>query len=122
MEREKDWVCEVEHDRTSDAEVVVVAYGITSRCARQAVDLARAKGLKAGMLRLITAWPFPEAAFTALLPKVKGWVVSELNLGQMALEVERVVGKSRPVIRVGSAGGELLEPAVIEHAIRRVLA
>ena len=71
------------------ADVVVVSYGITSRVAQRAEELARAKGLKVGTFRIITAWPFPDAVIAELARKVKAFVVPELNLGQMSREVQR---------------------------------
>ena len=67
----KDKIVELEEEDIEGAEVVVVSYGITCRVAERAVALARAKGLKVGKLRLITAWPFPEEKIVELVPKVK---------------------------------------------------
>ena len=79
-----------------DAEVVVVSYGITSRVAQRAIEMARAEGLKVGKLRLITAWPFPAAPLVALTPNASAFVVPELNLGQMVHEVQRAVCTAQP--------------------------
>ena len=72
-----------------DAEVVVVSYGITSRVAQHAIELARQKGIRAGKFRIISAWPFPEGHIAELSNRVKAFVVPEINLGQMVHEVER---------------------------------
>src|SRR5512133_520495 len=72
-----------------DADVVVVSYGITSRVAQRALQLARQQGIRAGKFRLITAWPFPSDHIRDIARRVKAIVVPELNLGQMVLEVER---------------------------------
>ena len=64
-----------------DAEVVVVAFGSTSRSARFAVNEARKQGIKAGLFRLITFWPFPEKQLLALSKKVKAFITPEMNLG-----------------------------------------
>jgi len=90
--------------------------------ARPAIDQARARGIKVGLLRLITAWPFPEARIRELGARVKGFVVPEINLGQMVYEVERcAAGRARTVL-VPNAGGEVHEPEVIlagmEEALR----
>ena len=100
-----------------DAEVVVVSYGITSRVAQRAIDMARQRGVRAGKFRLITAWPFPAVRIRELAGRVKAFVVPELNLGQMALEVERAAqGKTR-TISVPHAGGTVHDPDVILKAI-----
>ena len=79
-----DRIALFEEDHIADADVVVISYGITSRVAQRAIDLAREKGLRVGKLRLITAWPFPEQKIRYLAKKIKAFVVPELNLGQMA--------------------------------------
>jgi 2-oxoglutarate ferredoxin oxidoreductase subunit alpha len=98
------------------AAVVVVSYGITSRVAQRAIALARARGVRAGSFRLITAWPFPENALRALARKIKAFVVPELNLGQMVREVERVAGGT-PTVSVTHAGGGVHRPEQILDAI-----
>ena len=106
-----------ESENLDDAEVVVVSYGITSRVAQRALQLAREKGIKAGKFRIISAWPFPETHIAELAKRVKAFVVPELNLGQMVREVERAAaGKSR-VISVPHAGGTVHQPEVILKAI-----
>ncbi len=113
-------ICITEQNEVEGADVVVVSYGITSRVAQRAVEMARAKGLKVGTVRLITAWPFPDHVIRAIAPKVKGFVVAELNLGQMVREVERsVAGKCR-VAHVGHAGGTVHKPEEILKAIEEV--
>src|SRR5215469_3785779 len=93
-----DRVCLFEEDRLDDADVVVVSYGITSRVAQGAIDLARDRGLKVGKLRLITAWPFPDKKIADLAASVRAFVVPELNLGQMVREVERAAsGRAKTV-------------------------
>ena len=101
-----------------DADVVVLAYGITARVASHAVTMARAEGLKAGLFRLITAWPFPEERVRELARQGKRFVVPELNYGQMSREVERCVGIDTPVVLVPRAGGEIHESTEILEAIR----
>jgi 2-oxoglutarate/2-oxoacid ferredoxin oxidoreductase subunit alpha len=100
-----------------DAEVVVVSYGISSRVAQRAIDMAHARGLKVGKFRLITAWPFPEQQIRELAGRVKAFVVPELNLGQMVREVERsAAGKCR-VLDVAHAGGGVHRPEDILQVI-----
>lgn len=104
----------------SDAEVVVVAFGSVSRSAKRAVKEARAKGIKAGLLRLITIWPFPEKMIDELSKRVKAFVVAEINYGQIILEVERCA-KGRAVTKLCSKlGGELHRPDEILRDIEEV--
>ncbi len=103
------------------ADVVVISYGITSRVAQRGVDMARAKGAKVGMHRLIVAWPFPIERIRELSTKVKAIVVAELNLGQMYLETERVVAGRCATKLVGHAGGMVHDPQVICDAILEVV-
>ena len=78
-----------ENVQVKDADVVCVAYGISSRVCKEAVKKARAKGVKLGLIRLITAWPFPEKAFAEINPNVKGLLVVEMSLkGQMVPDVK----------------------------------
>ena len=99
------------------AEVVVVSYGITSRVAQKAIQQAKDQGVRVGSFRLITAWPFPEKQIRELAGKVKALVVPELNLGQMALEVERVVAGKCKTVLVPHVGGTVHNPEVILKSI-----
>ena len=101
--------------RTEDATTLVVAYGITARSARRAVDLGRSKGLAVGLFRPITVWPFPAERLTSHR-NVARIVVAEVNLGQVSLEVERIAGAYADVVHVGSAGGNVLAPETILEA------
>jgi len=100
-----------------DAEVVVVSYGITSRVAQRAIEMAREQGIRTGRFRIISAWPFPEGRIRELAGRVKAFVVPELNLGQMVLEVERAAAGRAAVIPVSHAGGGVHQPATILKAI-----
>jgi 2-oxoglutarate ferredoxin oxidoreductase subunit alpha len=110
-----------EEQDTEGADVVVVSYGITSRVAQRSVDLARAKGLKVGKFRLITAWPFPEKQIRALAEKVKAFIVPELNLGQMVYEVERCASGKAKTVHVSHAGGSVHNPEQILKAIEEAI-
>ncbi len=112
-----DRIALFEEDHIEDADVVVISYGITSRVAQRAIDLAREKGLRVGKLRLITAWPFPEQKIRDLAKKIKAFVVPELNLGQMALEVERAANGQAKTICLTHAGGGVHHPEDILKAI-----
>jgi 2-oxoglutarate ferredoxin oxidoreductase subunit alpha len=105
---------------TEDAEVLVFAYGSTSRSARYAVNELRKEGVKAGLFRPITLWPFPEKRVAALGKQVKAIIVPEMNLGQMNLEVERVVKGACPVISIGRVDGEPLNPGQIIAQVKEV--
>jgi 2-oxoglutarate/2-oxoacid ferredoxin oxidoreductase subunit alpha len=110
----------LEEKGLEDAEVVVVSYGITSRVVERALELAQAGGIKAGSLRLQVVWPFPEARIRELAGRIKGFVVPELNMGQIALEVERCAGGRCPTRLLPHAGGAIHEPEVIYDAMREV--
>jgi 2-oxoglutarate ferredoxin oxidoreductase subunit alpha len=103
-----------------DAEIVIVAYGITSRVALRAEQMARAEGIRVGLLRPIVVWPFPERRIRELAEKVKAFVVVEMNYGQMVYEVERLAaGKARTEL-IGHGGGTVHEPEEILKVIREV--
>jgi len=102
---------------TEGAEVVIVSFGITSRVAQRAIDLAKERGIKAGRLRLITAWPFPDYKFEELASRVKAFVVPELNMGQMSREVQRAVNGKARTIPVLHPGGAVHHPEDILAAI-----
>ena len=106
-----------EDEQLDGADVVVVSYGITSRVAQRAIEVARQQGLRVGKLRLITAWPFPEKKIRELAAKVKAFVVPELNLGQMVREVERAVAGQAKTFAVSHAGGGVHNPEDILNAI-----
>ena len=99
------------------ADVVVVAYGITSRVAERGIAMARERGAKVGMHRLVVAWPFPETRIRELAEKAKSLIMVELNLGQMYFEMERVVRGRCDTRLVGHAGGTVHEPEEICNAI-----
>jgi 2-oxoglutarate ferredoxin oxidoreductase subunit alpha len=105
-----DHIAIFEEDRLDDADVAVGSYGITSRVAQRAIDMARQRGLRVGKLRLITAWPFPEKKIAELAARVKAFVVPELNLGQMIREVERAAAGQAGTFSVPHAGGGVHKP------------
>ncbi len=114
-------IIRLEEDGIEGAEVVVVCYGITSRVALMAVEQAREKGLKVGFIRLVVCWPFPEKRIRELAPKIKGFVVPEINLGQMVYEVERCAAGQARTVLVPNAGGEVHSPDAIISAIEEAL-
>lgn len=113
-----DKIIEIEEEQTKGAQVVVVSYGISYRVAQPAVDRARAEGIKVGQLRLITVWPFPEKRIAELAKKIKAFVVPEINLGQVVLEVERCAGGHAKTIPVTHAGGWVHETEDVYAAIK----
>ncbi len=100
------------------AEIIVVSYGCTARSARHAVREARERGIPVGMVRLISLWPFPGELFKKLAEKVEKFIVAEMNLGQMSLEIERQV--RYPVNGVFDAGGAMISPGPILDSILEV--
>ncbi len=109
----------LEQDQIAGAEVIVISYGITSRVALKAVQDARAAGIKVGTIRLITVWPFPEKLINKLAGKVKAFIVPEINLGQISLEVERCAAGKTKTIHVPHAGGWVHDPNDILKAIKK---
>ena len=100
-----------------DAEVCVVAFGIASRIAKNAVAAARAEGIKVGLIRPITLWPFPNAAF-AKADKVKAFVSVELSMGQMIEDVRLATECKKPVSLCNRCGGMIPSPDEVLEAIR----
>lgn len=109
-----------ETEQMDDAEIGVLAYGSTARSAARAVRLAREQGIKAGLIRPITLWPFPEQLVRGYAAQLKQLIVAEQNLGQLVLEVERVVAGQVPIKRVLQATGELITPDTVLQAVMEV--
>ena len=107
-----------EETAVEDAEVVVIAYGITSRVAVEAVAMARKEGMKVGMLRPIVVWPFPEDRIFELASQGKGLVVAEMNYGQVFYEVDRCARGRAPVVLAGHGGGTVHNVEAIVEKIR----
>jgi len=105
-----------DEDGIEGAEVVVIAYGATARSAHHAVEMARERGSKVGLLKLKTIWPFAEEVVEYASAQASRVVVPEMNLGQLVLEVERVLGRDK-VRRVNRADGEMIKPTEILAAI-----
>lgn len=103
---EQRWECY----QTDDAELLVVAFGTVARIARSAVRAARAAGIRAGLFRPISLWPYPAAALEQLVGQVKGVLVAEMNAGQMLEEVRAIVQGRVPVRFLGRTGGVIPLP------------
>ncbi len=104
---------------TDDAEYLLVAFGSMSRICRKAIEDARAQGVKVGLLRPITLWPFPTEAIRTLAEKVKGILVCELNAGQMVEDVRLAVEGRTPVAHFGRTGGIVPNPTEVLDALRK---
>jgi 2-oxoglutarate ferredoxin oxidoreductase subunit alpha len=106
---------------TEDADVVVIAYGCVARSARRAIRDARQEGIKAGLLRLITLWPFIRSAVEKVIQNSKVLIVPEMNMGQISREVKRVnQGKAR-VLTINRVDGELITPSEILDKIKEAI-
>lgn len=103
-----------------DAEYVLVAFGSSSRICQKTVALARAEGIKLGLMRPITLWPFPTKAIAALTSHAKGFLVAELNAGQMVEDVRLAVNGKVPVEHYGRMGGMLFSPNEILAELKRI--
>ena len=105
-----------------DAEVGIIAYGISARPARGAVDLLRAEGIRAGLLELETLWPLPEQAILDLAARTRLLLVPEMNLGQLVLAIRATVEGRTPVLALNRVDGQVFPPAEIAAAIRQAVA
>jgi 2-oxoglutarate ferredoxin oxidoreductase subunit alpha len=117
----RDDILKYEEIAVEDAEVIVCAYGITARIAGLAVQQARDEGIRAGLLRLITVWPFAEDRIRELAQRVKAFVVPEINYGQIVLEVERCVAGKASTLLVPHMGGGVHSPQTILKAIKEAV-
>jgi 2-oxoglutarate ferredoxin oxidoreductase subunit alpha len=117
---ENEVLCE--ETMTEDADIVLVAYGITARIAKSAVNAAREAGIKAGLLRPITLWPFPKAKISALADTAKAFVSVEMSMGQMVDDVRLAVNGKKPVSFFGRTGGMIPSVEEITKEITRISA
>ncbi|MBN2357492.1 2-oxoacid:acceptor oxidoreductase subunit alpha [candidate division KSB1 bacterium] len=115
----RDEIVDVEYTAMEDAEIGLVAYGSSARAARHALRLAREGGLKVGLIRLKTLWPFADQEIRAYAKQIKKWIVPEMNLGQMAHEVEWALAGSAPVYRVNRADGDPINPLQILEELKK---
>lgn len=118
IRKNADKIISLEETDTVGADVIVVSYGITSRVAVKAIEMAKSEGLKVGHLRLITAWPFPTKRIYELAALAKAFVMPELNYGQMFFEMKSAIdGKARSYL-VPHGGGTVHDPEVIYRKIK----
>ena len=109
-----------ETEYCDDAEYAVVAFGSAARIAEKAVEIARAEGIKVGLFRPITLWPFPEKQIAKLAQQVKGILVAEINAGQMIQDVKLAVNGITPVEHFGRLGGIVPDPQEIVYNIKKI--
>ena len=98
---------------TEDADIILVAYGVAARVCRNAIKAARAKGLKVGLIRPITLWPFPKKVLSAAADKAKAFISVELSMGQMIEDIELATRCRRPVLLCNRTGGMIPTPAEV---------
>lgn len=116
----KEQECRCENYLTEDAEIVVAAFGSCARIAKAAVEEARAQGIKAGLCRPITLWPFPEADVVKACSKAKACLVTEMNEGQMVYDVRLALRDRIPVSSFGKMGGVIPTPKDILNEIKKL--
>lgn len=117
--KEKEPRCE--RYLANDAEIIIVAYGLTSRIVKSVVKEARAKGIKAGLIRPITLWPFPDKALKAAAGTAKQFLVAEMSMGQMVDDVRLAIECARPVSFIGRTGGMIPQPQDIMKKIEELV-
>lgn len=122
LENNLDDIVQVENYRMEDADLAVVAFGGAARTAYETVDMARAEGLKVGLVRPVTIWPFAEAQMKELAGRVKGILVHELNCGQYVHEVERAVNGKVPVSLYAKYDNEPATPAQLLEEVKKAMA
>jgi 2-oxoglutarate ferredoxin oxidoreductase subunit alpha len=119
IENNRDDIEKFEEFMTDGAEILLVAVGLVARSSKAAVEAARAEGIKAGLLRPITLWPFPERALTRLAGQVKTIVTCEMNEGQI-YHVARELAGATPVAKVTQNTGKIITASKILEEIRRL--
>lgn len=105
---------------TDDAEFILVAFGATARIAKSAINQARSEGIKVGLIRPITVWPYPTKAIDKACATVREFLCVEMNMGQMVDDVRLVVNGRRPVSFFGRTGGLIPTPAEVLEQIKRM--
>lgn len=115
-------IVQVENYRMEDAEYAIVAFGGAARTAYETVDMARQEGLKVGLVRPVTIWPFAEKEMQLLAEKVKGILVHELNCGQYVMEVQRAVAGKVPVYSYAKYDNEPATPAQLLAELKNAMA
>jgi len=120
IEAHTDEIIEVDTFMMDDAEIAIFAYGIVGRSAAEAVERARADGIKAGLVRPLTLWPFPDAEVREAAQQVDTIVVAEMNLGQLIGEVERAAGGRAEIVGHLRADGEPITPTALRDVLAKL--
>jgi 2-oxoglutarate oxidoreductase, alpha subunit len=110
-----------ETQQCEDADYIIVSFGSAARIGEKAVELAREAGLKVGLFRPITLWPFPSKQLAELCMGKKGVLVSEINAGQMVQDVRLAINGALPVEHFGRLGGIVPDPEEIVNALKEKL-
>jgi len=121
LDRYRDEILLFKETDTEDAEIGIIAYGSTARSSRNALKAAREEGIPAGLIQLQTLWPFPTERIRRFGRQVSHVVVPELNLGQIAHEVEHATGCEAEVVRVNRIAGEPIHPDEILARIKECI-
>jgi 2-oxoglutarate ferredoxin oxidoreductase subunit alpha len=119
VEKNRDDIIMLEEDGLDGADVAVVSYGIAARTALWPIQMAREEGIRVGLLRLVTVWPFPDEQIRELAGRVGGIVVPEINMGQIVREVQRCAAGQVEAISVPHPGGGIHDPQKVLNAIRK---
>lgn len=120
IENNLDDILIYEHYHTEDCQKLIVSFGCMARCSKDAVDELREKGEKVGLFAVKTVWPFPEQALKELSQRVDHIFVPEMNMGQMRLEVERIVKDDCKITGINKYNGDIISPDEIIKAIEEV--
>ena len=110
-----------ETQKCDDADYIIVSFGSAARIGEKAVELAREQGIKAGLFRPITLWPFPSKQIAEIAKGKKGILVSEINAGQMIQDVRLAINGALPVEHFGRLGGIVPEPEEIVEALKQLI-
>ncbi len=121
LERHAKMIEKTESVEVDDAQVLIVTMGTPARAAKTAIRQLRDEGIRAGLLRPVTLWPFPEAALRAAAKGKKAVLVPEMNAGQLILEVQRVLGGAVPVSGLNVFNGEPIAPRQIAQAVKELV-
>jgi 2-oxoglutarate ferredoxin oxidoreductase subunit alpha len=120
VERHRDAIEQFELTHCDDAEILVVAFGITARASERAVNIARESGIKVGLMRPVTLWPFPERKLKELAGQVSHVLVPEMNAGQLILEIERLCPDAVTVSGINRFDGEPINPGEVLEKIKEI--
>lgn len=121
IEVHKNDIITWEEENIDDADVLIIAFGGVARSAKAAIKQLREKGIKVGLFRPITIWPFPEKRLRELADKVKIMIVVEMNLGQLVLEVQRICNNIVDIDSVNKVNGEIIYPEEIVNKVLEVI-